>query len=157
MDIDTWLAKAWTAINRLSEIWKSDLIDKMKRCFFQAAVVSILVYGCTAWTKTKRMEKKLDSNYTRMLWAILNKSWRQHPTKQQLYCHLPPIMKAIKFRWTRHVGHCWRNRDKLISDVLHMAKQKHRDLLEPTCSSSVRIQDVALRTCRKRWMIGRVC
>ena len=32
----------------------------MKRSFFQAAVVSILLYGCTTWTLTKRMEKKLD-------------------------------------------------------------------------------------------------
>ena len=39
----------------------------MKRSFFQAAVVSILLYGCTTWTLTKRLEKKLDSNYTRML------------------------------------------------------------------------------------------
>ena len=42
------------------------------------------------------MEKKLDSNYTRMLQAIFNKSWRQHPTKHQLYGHQPPITKAIK-------------------------------------------------------------
>ena len=41
-DIDTRLTKAWTAINRLSIIWKSDLTDKMKRSFFQAAVASIL-------------------------------------------------------------------------------------------------------------------
>ena len=46
-DIDTRLTKAWTAINRLSVIWKSDLTDKMKRSFFQAAVTSILLYGCT--------------------------------------------------------------------------------------------------------------
>ena len=38
-DIDTRLTKAWTAIDRLSIIWKSDLTDKMKRSFFQAAVV----------------------------------------------------------------------------------------------------------------------
>ena len=49
-DIDTRLTKAWTAINRLSIIWKSDLTDKMKRSFFQAAVASILLYGCTTWT-----------------------------------------------------------------------------------------------------------
>ena len=64
------------------------------------------------------MEKKLDGIYTRMLWAILNKCWRQHPTKQQLYGHLPPIMKTIQIRWTRHTGHCWRSRDELISDIL---------------------------------------
>ena len=82
------LAKAWTAIERLSFIWKSDQTDKIKRSFFQAAIVSILLYGCTTCTLTKRMEKRLDGNYKRMLRAILNKSWRQHPTKQQLYGHL---------------------------------------------------------------------
>ena len=45
-DIDTRLMKAWTAIDRLSIIWKSDLTDKMKRSFFQAVVVSILLLGC---------------------------------------------------------------------------------------------------------------
>ena len=60
------------------------MIDKMKRSFFQAAVVSVLLYGCTTWTLTKRLEKKLDGNYTRMLRAILNKSWRQYPTRRQL-------------------------------------------------------------------------
>ena len=59
-DIDTRLTKAWTAIDRLSILWKSDLTDKMKRSFFQAAVVSILLYGCTTWTLTKWLEKKLD-------------------------------------------------------------------------------------------------
>ena len=80
-DIDTRLTKAWTTINRLSIIWKSDLTDKMKRSFFQTAVASILLYGCTTWTLTKRLEKKLDGNYTRMLRAILNKSRRQQPHK----------------------------------------------------------------------------
>ena len=90
----------------------------MKRSFFQAAVASILLYWCTTWTLTKRLEKKLDCNYTRMLRAILNRSWRQHPTRHQLYGHLPPITKTIQVRRTRHAGHCWRSGDKLISDVL---------------------------------------
>ena len=57
-------------------------------------------------------------NYTRMLRAILNKSWQQHPKRHQLYGHLPPITKTIQVRRTRHTGHCWRSRDELISDVL---------------------------------------
>ena len=64
------------------------------------------------------MQKKLDSNYTRMLRAILNKSWRQHPTKQQLYGHRTPITKTIKIWRTRYAGYCWRSRDEVISDVL---------------------------------------
>ena len=90
----------------------------MKRSFFQAAVVSVLLYGCTTRTLTKRLEKKLDGNYTRMLPVILNKSWRQHPTRHQLYGHMPPITQTIHARRTRHAGHCWRSRDELISDVL---------------------------------------
>ena len=87
----------------------------MKRSFFQTVAVSILLYGCTPLTLTKRTKKKLDGNYIRILRAILNKSWRQHPTKQQLYSHLPPITKTIK---VRHARQCWRTRDELISDVL---------------------------------------
>ena len=86
--------------------------------FFQTAVVSILLYGYTTWTLTKRLEKKLDGNYTRMLRAILNKSWQQHSTKHQLYGYLPPITKTIQARRTRHVGHCWRSKNELVSDVL---------------------------------------
>ena len=121
----------------------------MKRSFFLAAVTSILLYGCT----TKRLEKKLDGNYTRMLRAILNKSWRQHPTRHQLYGHLPPITK------TRHAGHCRRSRDELISDVLswtpHKAVQKQDDQHELTFSNYVRIRDVVQKTFLRRWTIGK--
>ena len=89
----------------------------MKRSFFQTAVVSILLYRYTTWTLTKRLEKKLDGNYTRMLRAILNKTWRQYPTKPQLYGHLPPTTKTIQVRRTKHAGHCRSGRDELISDV----------------------------------------
>ena len=77
-------------------------------CFFNISLIDLFEW----------MEKMLDGNYTRMLRAIMNKSWSQYPTKQQLYGHLPPITKTIKIRQTRHVRHCWRSRDELISDVL---------------------------------------
>ena len=143
-DIDTRLTKAWTAIDRPLIIWKSDLTDKIKRSFFQAAVLSIQLYGCTTWTLTKRLKKKLDGNYTRMLRAILNKFWRQHPTRHQLYGHLPPITKTIQVRRTRHAGHCWRSKDELMMYSYgppHMAKQKQDDQLEHTYSSYVRIRE----------------
>ena len=41
----------------------------MKLSFFQAVVVSMLLDGCTTWTPTKRMEKKLDGNYV-MFWPF---------------------------------------------------------------------------------------
>ena len=152
--IDTRLTKAWAVIDRLSIIWKSDLTDKMKRSFFQAAVVSILLYGCTTWTLTKRLEKKLDGNNTRMLRAILNKSWRQHPTRHQLYGHLPPITKTIQVRRTRHAGYCWRSRDELISDVLlwtltygrAKAGRPARTYIQQLCEDT----GVVLKTCQRQ-------
>ena len=125
-DINTRLAKVWAAIDRLSIVWKSNLTDKIKRSFYKAAVVSILIYRCTTWTLTKHTEKKLDSNCTRILLAALSKSWRQHSTKQQLYGHLPAITKTIKVRRTRHAGHCWRSKDELISNILQWTPQHGR-------------------------------
>ena len=74
-------------------------------------------HNCIYIYITKLVEKKLVDNYARMLRAVLNTSWRQYPTKQQLFGHLPP-MKTIQVRRTRHAGHCWRSKDELIGDVL---------------------------------------
>ena len=63
-DLNTRPSKAWKCINRLWIKWDSYLSDKIKRSlfllFFQAAIISILLYGCTTWKLTKRMKKKLD-------------------------------------------------------------------------------------------------
>ena len=112
------LAKAWTIIDWLSIIWKSALSDKTKCNFFQAAILSLLPYGCTAGMLIKRIEKKLDRNSTRILPAIQKKSWKQYPTKQQLNWHLAPISKTSQIRWSRHTGHNSRSKDELISDFL---------------------------------------
>ena len=53
-----------------------------------------------------------------MLHAVLNKSWKQHPTKQQLYDHLLPILKTFLESQARHTGHCRRSKDEHISNVL---------------------------------------
>ena len=126
----------------------------MKRSFFQTAVVSILLYGCTTWTLTKRLKKKLDSNYTRMLKAILNKSWRQHPTATCLSSR--KLYKLDEPDTQDTAGEARTNSSVMYSyGPPHMAKQKQDDQLEHTYSSYVRIQDVALKTCQKRRMIGR--
>ena len=64
------------------------------------------------------MEKKLDSNYTRILRAVLNKSRRQHPKKQQLYGNLPLITKTINVRRSRHAGYCCRSKEEHVSNIL---------------------------------------
>ena len=78
-DIDTRLTKAWTAIDKLSIIWKSDLTDKMKRSFFRAAVVSIWMHHLgankTAGEKARRqLHKNAASNIEQVLKATTHKA-----------------------------------------------------------------------------------
>ena len=55
------------------------------------------------------MDKKLDGDDIRILHAVLNESWKQQLTKQQLYGHLPLISQTTQVRQTWHVGHCWKS------------------------------------------------
>ena len=116
-DVSLRIEKTWAVINRLLTMWKSNLSDKIKRKFFQD-----VLYSCTTSTLAKRFEKKmLDANYTRMLHATLNKSWKQYSTKQQMYNHWPPISQTIQVSRTRYAGYYWRNVGELISKVLPWA------------------------------------
>ena len=105
-DMNTRLAKAWTANNRLSVIWKSDLTDKMKRSYF------------TTWTLTNIWRKSLTATTQEcceQYWTSPGGSTPQTAAVRPL----TPITKTIRIRRTRHAGHCWRRRrGELISDVL---------------------------------------
>ena len=94
---------------------------------------------------------KGDHCLTRMLQAILNWSWRQHPTKWQLYGHLPPSRKLSKLDepdMKDTAGEVGTSSQVMHSyGPLHIADPKQGAQLEPKHSSSVRIQGVALRTC----------
>ena len=54
--------------------------------------MSVLLYSCTIWILTERLETKLDGTKP----AVLNKSWKQHPTKQQLCGYLLLISQTIQ-------------------------------------------------------------
>ena len=92
-DDNMCLGKTCTAIDRLSIIWKSDLSVRLKRNFFQAAVMLILLYGYTTWTVTKRIEKKQDGNCTRMLRA---KPGINIPQSSCTATYFPPL-KSSKY------------------------------------------------------------
>ena len=94
--VNICIHKGCTAVDKLTTIWKSNLFDKMKQEFFQAVAMTVLLYGCTTGILTKSLKKKLNGNHKRMLRAVLKKSCKQHPTKKQLYCYLPPISQTIQ-------------------------------------------------------------
>ncbi len=79
---------------------------KSKNDYLVLAVQFVLLYGSSSWTLTKQLESKLNGNYTRMLRAVVNKSWRDHATNKELYGDLLPIVDVIRERRLRFIGHC---------------------------------------------------
>ena len=67
--------------------------------------MSVILNGCTTGILKKLLKKKLDGYCIIMQRTVLNKLWKQHPTKQQQSCHLPPFSQTIQIRWTKHTGH----------------------------------------------------
>ena len=100
--INIHIGKAWTVIDRLSTIWKSDLSDEIKRKYFQAVTLSVLLFGCTSWSLTKCLEKSLIGTHKD---AVFNKSWEQQPTKQPLKASKTCRKLLEKYKRT----HKWRS------------------------------------------------
>ena len=124
-EIKIRIAKSWVALDKLSYIWKSPLSTTLKRNFFRAVVESVLLYGSEGWTLTKKHEKKLDGTYTRMLRAILNISWKEHPTKILLDGNIPSLTSIIRIRIRkRFAGHCYRSEEEIVKDVSNRGTTK---------------------------------
>ena len=96
---------AWTTINRLLFIWKSDLSPPNKTRFLSSCVC----VNSTVWMHHMDVDK--------MYKKIARQKQHKHCMKQQLYGHLRPISKTSKVRQTRHLGCCWRSKGKLTSDI----------------------------------------
>ena len=52
-----------------------------------------------------------------MLRAILDISWKEHPTKIFLYGNIPSLTSIIRIRRTRFAGHCYRSEQEIVKDV----------------------------------------
>ena len=85
---------SWTTIERLSIIWK--LSDQTKRHFFQTEAVLVLVHGLYTLDSKEKHREKLDEKHLRLLRIVLNKSWEEHSSKQQLYEYFTPSHKPFE-------------------------------------------------------------
>ena len=117
-DLNTRIAKAWSAMSKMEVIWKSNLERKLKINFFRATVETVLLYGCTTWTLTKALERKLDGTYTRLLRTALNIKWQTHTTNAVLYGNLPQITTTIKKRRLKFAGHCFRSEEEVVQTLI---------------------------------------
>ena len=104
-DFNTRKGMAWSACNDLHKIWVSNLNTKIKVNIFKTIIEPILLYGSETWTLSAKQQKRVDGTYTRLLMRVKNLSWKQHPTKQQIYNNLPPVSQVIKRRRVQFAGH----------------------------------------------------
>ena len=117
-DIHVRIGSAWSALNNLTLIWKSNLDVSIKREFFRAAVESVLAYSSQAWTLTKSPQYKLNGAYTRMLPAALNVHCSQRNTNKELHNELPKITETIGYHRLKFSGHIWRHDEEIAHKLL---------------------------------------
>ena len=126
-DIQVRIGSAWSALNKLTPIWKSNLDVSIKREFFRATVEYVLTYSSQAWTLTKSLENKLNGAYTRMLRAALNAHWAQRVTNKKLYNNFPKTTETIRYRRLQFSGHIWRHDGEIVYNLLFWMPKNGKD------------------------------
>ena len=116
-DVGVRIGKAWVALKKLNTIWNSNLPKNLKLAFFHTTVSSVLLYGPSAWTLTKKLETKLNGCYTKTLRVVNYVKWQQRISNNVLYDNLPKITNKIATQRESFAGHCFCSKeviDKLI-------------------------------------------
>ena len=117
-DFTTRKGMAWSACNDMHKIWPSQLPNNLKIKIFRATIEPILLYGSETWTLSRKLEKRLDGTYTRLLMRAQNLSWKRHPTISEIYNQLPRVSCLVKSRRVQFAGNCFRADAEVISLLL---------------------------------------
>ena len=84
----------------------------------RATVETVLLYGSTARTLAQSLDKKLDEVCSKMLIVVKNVTRQKRITNERLRAGLPRISTTITERRLRFSGHCWRSKNKAVSDLV---------------------------------------
>ena len=139
----------WTAINRLSAIWKLDVTDKTQ-FFLSSGRIHTAVwmhymdtnktYGEKAW---QQLHRNVAINIEQVTETASHKASAVRP--------LTTHHDTFQVTRTRHVGHCWGSRDELKSDIFlwtpshgrPKSRRPARTYIEQICADTgCRIEDL---------------
>ena len=94
-------------------MWKSNISLPVKYKLFKSLVVSILLYGCEAWTLLADTERRIQAFQFKCLRRLLGISYREHKTNdfvwrtvENLVGPQEPLLATVKRRklqWYAHV------------------------------------------------------
>merc|ERR1712048_1553818 len=101
-----------------NKLWSSSLDRNFKLKIFKTAIEPILLYGSETWTLSKKLERRLDGTYTRLLMRAQNLSWKRHPSISDIYGNLSRVSALVQSRRVQFTGHCYRAKNEVISSLL---------------------------------------
>ena len=145
-DFNTRKGMAWSACNDMHQIWTSQLPKSIKLEIFRATVKPILLYGSDTWTLSKKLEKRLDGTYTRLLMRAQNLSWKRHPSISDIYGNLPRVSALVRSRRVQFAGHCYRAKTEVISSLLLWKSSSDRGRGRKLSFPDVISRDTSIRT-----------
>ena len=117
-DINVRKALAWQSLNKMNNIGKSNLANKVKMQLFRATVESIILYGSSMWSLTRSEEKKLDGTYTRMLRKVYNVTWREKISNKELYGKTEKLSSVIRRNRLKLAGHVYRDKASPVHQLV---------------------------------------
>ena len=133
---------------------KLEQSDKIKRDFFQALAVYVLLYGWTTRTLAKHIEKRLDRNYARILGAVEQILVVTPNKKSSCTATCLPSHKVFMEDEQELRGTAGEERKKSCYGLPHMDAPVSADLQRLIYISSVWTQNAVKWTCQERRMIG---
>ena len=109
---------AWKALNKLGNIWKSNLSKERRLQLFTSTVESVLMYGSSTWALTSTDEKRLDQTYTRMLRKVYNVTWRNKISNKELYGKSEKLSSKIRRQRLQLAGHVYRDQESPVHHLV---------------------------------------
>ena len=127
-EINHRIGKASGIFRELDMVWKDRYINlSTKLKFYNACVLSTLLYAAECWSLTERDEARLDAFDMRCQRKILRIKWSQHVTNKYIrsVTKQPQLTNLIRNRRLKWFGHLLRMDSNRIPKRLHLWKPSH--------------------------------
>ena len=108
-ELETRIGKAYSAFSSLCRLWYNRNIRTCTKIrIYRAAVLTVLLYGCEAWTTTEAQNSRVEAFHQRCLRRILRIQWYKRVTNREVLerARIEPISKFIgngRLRWFGHL------------------------------------------------------
>ena len=78
------IAMATSTMTQLTKIWKSSMCLTVKVKLYKSLVLSILLYGCEAWTLTAETQRRIRAFESKCYRRMLRVSYTEHRTNDDI-------------------------------------------------------------------------